>query len=139
MDKYGRDEATWDELTEAGLGFLIECARRPGPVSYTELNHALVDRTGFSGFDFSRPDERGAVGYLLGRIVERTYPQTGLMLSALVTHQGGTDPGSGFYKLATEIKLLRPGASEAERDAFWIAQFKRVQQYYAGAGRSESY
>ncbi|WP_440072469.1 hypothetical protein [Streptosporangium sp. OZ121] len=139
MYKYSRDEETWDQLTEVGLEFLIERAQSPSATSYEDLNNALMQRTGLPGFDFGRADERAGIGYLLGLIVKRTYPETKLMISALVTHKGGTDPGGGFYALATELKLLRPGASKAERDTFWVKQYTRVQEHYSGAGRPGSY
>ncbi|MFF3444254.1 hypothetical protein [Streptosporangium sp. NPDC002721] len=139
MYKYSRDEGTWDQLVEVGLEFLVERAQSPVATSYEDLNNALTQRTGLPGFDFGRPDERAAIGYLLGLIVERTYPETKLMISALVTHKGGTDPGGGFYALATELKLLRPGASRVEKDKFWVDQYIKVQEHYSGADRRESY
>jgi hypothetical protein len=36
--RYGRDEAEWDELEDAGLAFLIERARLDRVTSYTEMN-----------------------------------------------------------------------------------------------------
>lgn len=139
MHKYGRDEETWDRLAEVGLEFLIERAQGTGKTSYAELNDALMERTGLPGFDFERADQRAGIGYLLGLIVERTYPETKLMISALVTHKDGTDPGGGFYALATELKLLRPGASKEEKDAFWVDQYIRVQKYYSRADRPGPY
>lgn len=84
MSMYGRDDEAWNRLTEAGLDFLVELARLRKVTTYTELNATLVRRTGMSGFDFERADERAAMGHLLGRIVERNHPTTGLMISALV-------------------------------------------------------
>ncbi|MFF5110465.1 hypothetical protein [Streptosporangium sp. NPDC000509] len=135
MYKYSRDEETWDQLTEAGLEFLVERAQTPGETSYEDLNNALTQRTGLPGFDFGRADERAAIGYLLGLIVEKNYPETKLMISALVTHKGGADPGGGFYALATQFGLLRPNASKSEKDAFWVDQYIRVQELYSRADR----
>jgi len=139
MYKYSRDEETWDQLTEVGLEFLIERAQSPGETSYEDLNNALMQRTGLPGFDFGRVDERAGIGHLLGLIVERTYPETRLMISALVTHKGGTDPGGGFYALATKLDLLRLGASKDEKDTFWVGQYNRVQEYYSGVDWPRSY
>ena len=79
---YGRDEVAWDQLTEAGTTFLIERAHLRKTTSYTELNAILERRTGLPGFDFTRADERAAMGHLLYLIVMRTWPATKLMLSA---------------------------------------------------------
>jgi hypothetical protein len=57
---YGRDGESWDQLTDAGLAFLIERARLGKLTSYTELNAILQRRTGLTGFDFGRADERAA-------------------------------------------------------------------------------
>ena len=82
---FGRDESDWDVLATAGEEFLIERARLGRCTSYTELNAALIRRTGLRGFDFESQAERAAMGHLLGAIVrERNRPATGLMISALV-------------------------------------------------------
>ena len=76
------------------------------PATYTELNAVLHRRTGHRPFRFEDASERAALGYLLGRIVERDYPIRCYMLSALVIYLNGNDPGSGFYALATQMGLL---------------------------------
>jgi hypothetical protein len=74
MALYGRDDLVWDELARAGLEFLAERARLGKLTSYTELDATLVRRTGLPGFDFSRADERAAMGHLLYLIVELNRP-----------------------------------------------------------------
>jgi hypothetical protein len=39
-------------------------------------------------------------------IVMRDWPQTHLMLSALVLYLNGNDPGTGFYALAQDLEML---------------------------------
>lgn len=131
MNKYGRDEGTWDQLIEAGLEFLIERARLGGTTSYTELNTELELRTGLPGFDFGRQDGRSAMGHLLGRIVERNLPETQLMISALVIYLDGNDAGGGFYGLAADLGLLPRNASRAQKDAFWVRQVTGLHNYYS--------
>jgi hypothetical protein len=82
----GRDDLAWDELARAGLEFLLERARLEKFTSCTELNATLIRRTGLPGFDFSRADERAAMGHLLYLIVELNRPETGLMISAPVSY-----------------------------------------------------
>jgi len=48
MLMYGRDDEVWDRLAEPGLSFLIELARLGKVTSYTELNAALIRRTGIA-------------------------------------------------------------------------------------------
>jgi hypothetical protein len=111
MALYGRDDLAWDELARAGLEFLLERARLEKLTSYTELNATLIRRTGLPGFDFSRADERAAMGHLLYVIVELNRPETGLMISALVSYLDANDAGSGFYGYAQDLGMLQRNAS----------------------------
>lgn len=131
MALYGRDDQEWDQLTEAGLRFLIERAQLRKITSYTELNAVLERRTGLRRFDFQRADERAAMGHLLWLIVERNRPTTGLMISALVNYLDGNDAGSGFYKLAADLGLLKAGASPQAREEFWIKQINALYDRYS--------
>lgn len=128
---YGRDEGTWDQLTETGMAFLVERAQLRKTTSYTELNAILRRRTGLPGFDFTRADERAAMGHLLYLIVMRTWPATKLMLSALVLYLNSNDPGTGFYSLARELELLPARASAQQKEEFWVTQVKELQKYYS--------
>lgn len=129
---YGRDDATWSQLTEAGQAFLIERARLRRTTSYTELNTTLERRTGLPGFDFTHADERAAMGHLLYLIVMRDWPQTRLMLSALVLYLNGNDPGTGFYALAQELEMLPPRASAEKKEKFWVDHLGDLYEHYSG-------
>lgn len=131
MTIYGRDELEWDQLASAGLDFLVETARLGKLTSYTELNATLMQRTGLPGFDFSRADERAAMGHLLYLIVQLNHPITNLMISALVSYLGGNDAGTGFYVLATDLGVLSRRASSQQRLDFWVAQVKALHEYYS--------
>lgn len=128
---YGRDDLVWDQLVDAGLAFLIERARLRKLTSYTEMDATLVRRTGLQGFDFSRADERAAMGHLLYLIVELNRPATNLMISALVSYLGGNDAGSGFYAYAQELGLLPRNASAEQRLDFWVSQVQAIHDYYS--------
>jgi hypothetical protein len=129
---FGRDQADWDLLAEAGEAFLIERARLARLTSYTELNAALERRTGLRRFDFDLQAERTAMGHLLGLIVvERSRPVTGLMISALVIYLDGNDAGTGFYKLAQDLGELPPGALPSRvKEEFWVGQVKALHACY---------
>ena len=129
---FGRDEADWDLLAEAGEAFLIERARLGRLTSYTELNATLERRTSLRRFDFGLQAERAAMGHLLGLIVvERNRPFTGLMISSLVIYLDGNDAGSGFYKLAQDLGELPPDAlSSRVKEEFWVGQVKALYAYY---------
>lgn len=131
MALYGRDELCWDQLAAAGSDFLIERARLGKLTSYTELNATLIRRTGLPGFDFSRADERAAMGHLLYLIVEMNRPATDLMISALVSYLDANDAGGGFYSLAQDLGLLARRASAQEKLEFWVGQVQALHDYYS--------
>jgi hypothetical protein len=129
---FGRDQADWDVLAEAGEEFLAERARLERLTSYTELNATLERRTGLRRFDFELQAERAAMGHLLGLIVrERNRPVTRLMISALVVYLDGNDAGPGFYKLAQDLGELPPGTlSSRVKEEFWVGQVKALYACY---------
>lgn len=136
MSMFGRSDDTWDRLVDVGTDLLIAHARTQNTTTYSELNTALIEQ-GLPGFDFGRADERAAMGELLGRIVHRNFPASGLMLSALVIYQHENDAGTGFYALATSLGLIAAGTSKALRWEFWSTHVGRVHDYYRrGSGRS---
>lgn len=131
--KYGRHEEVWENLLLAGHEFLKDVARRGRSTSYTELNAVLVRRTGHRGFDFSQAEERSAMGYLLGKIVDKdrmTNPT--LMISAIVIYLNKNDAGGGFYAKAQQDGLFEEGMS---KDRFWIDQVNAVHAHFS-SGRS---
>lgn len=67
----------------------------------------LVRRTGLPGFEFSRADERAAMGHLLYPIVEGNRPVTGLMSSALVSYLDADDRSSGSISGRKERRRSR--------------------------------
>ena len=70
------------------------------------------------------------MGYLLGEIVERTYPSVGAMLSSLVIYLGANDAGPGFYTLAEQMGLMPKGASKTAKERFWVEQMNQVFALY---------
>jgi len=73
------------------------------------------------------------MGHLLGLIVERNRPTTGLMPSALVTYLDANDAGAGFYRLASQLDLVPCGASSRAKEEFWVTQVKALHTHY-GSG-----
>ncbi|SCG02366.1 hypothetical protein GA0115260_106403 [Streptomyces sp. MnatMP-M27] len=128
---YGRSDEAWDQLASAGLKFLVERAQLRKVTTYTEMNSVLARRTGLPRFDFEQADERAAMGHLLGLIVERDYPETRLMISALVHYLGANDAGPGFYTLAQQLGLLPKGSSATVKLQFWIEQVNSLHKLHA--------
>lgn len=131
---YGRTADDWETLERACLRFLVEQARLGNgrTTTYTELNTVLINRTGLPGFDFADQAGRAAMGELLGRVVNRamsTYPNFDkLMISSLVTYLNENDAGPGFYQLARQKHLMRPGQDRLE---FWYRQLHDVEDYFS--------
>jgi hypothetical protein len=134
MVLYGRYEDEWDRLEDAGLDFLIERAKLARVTSYTEMNTVLAQRTLLPPFDFDQESERAAMGYLLGRISDREYPRTSLLISALVHYLDANDAGPGFYKFAQRKGLLSPRLSRADQWEFWVGHVGKVHAWYARGG-----
>ncbi len=130
---YGRSDDDWDQLVGAGLKFLVERAQLRKVTTYTEMNSVLARRTGLPGFDFERADERAAMGHLLGLVVERDYPKSGLMISALVHYLDANDAGPGFYALAQQLDLLPRGSSSMAKLEFWVGQVNSLHELHARA------
>lgn len=128
---YGRSNEAWDQLVSVGLKFLVERAQLCKVTTYTEMNFVLTRRTGLPGFDFEQTDERAAMGHLLGLIVERDYPESRLMISALVHYLGANDAGPGFYTLAQQLGLLPKGSSATAKLEFWIGQVNSLHELHA--------
>jgi hypothetical protein len=92
----------------------------------------LVLRTGLPGFDFSRAADRAAMGHLLGLVADRTFAESGLLISALVRYMYENGPGSGFYGIASndQYRLLSKTATAMERMDFWALHVRKVQERY---------
>jgi hypothetical protein len=129
-DFAGRPGDDWDTMLDAGLAFLVERAKLRNLTSYTELNTVLHRRTGCRPFNFEQDYERAALGHLLGQIVRRNHPETGVIISALVKYLNENDAGPGFYDMAVHYGKL-PKRPRSEGYLFWASEVNRVYDYYA--------
>lgn len=127
---YGRDELEWNELVDATERFLIERARMARTTSYSELNDALMRRTGHRPFNFELEAERAAIGSILGEVALRSLVSDGFMLSAIVIYLNENDAGDGFYRLAAQEGLIPTGASKDAKDRFWTSQMNAAYARY---------
>jgi hypothetical protein len=135
--KYGRTEDDWQQLEDAGWEFLTEkAAERRGDaghdptVSYGKANEELAARTGQPTFDFNQQAGRAAMGYLLGRISRnRSWPASGLLISALVRYQDQADAGPGFFDLARDLGLIQRRLPDLDRLEFWLLHVRQIQHH----------
>lgn len=126
--RYGRDPEEWVTLVDETLRLLRATARERGALTYSELNLRLAEDTGLRTFDLRTDVGRHAIGSLLEDVTRLDYPQSGVMLSALVTLKGQADVGHGFYSLAQELGLLGAKASPEDKEAFWVGQVSQSHQ-----------
>lgn len=131
---YGRSDDEWDRIVEDAINFLTEQAQSKLVTNYRNLNAALA-RQGHVPFDFGLERDRAAVGAVLGEAVCRTIGDSRVMLSAIVSYTGQSDPGPGFYKLAVELGLLPNTATGDDKLAFWSRQVNAVHDRYARPAR----
>jgi hypothetical protein len=127
---YGRSQHEWAELLNEGYAFLQERARLGKDSTYTEMNAVLARRTGQLEFDFGLDRDRAAMGQLLGDIVARDRPTSGVMISALVLYLNENDAGPGFYRLAQNLGVLSRTASTQQKWDFWVQEVVRVHAAY---------
>jgi hypothetical protein len=100
--------------------------------SYTEMNMVLAQGTGHRSFYFDQESERAAMGYLRGRISDREFHPTGMLVSAIVNYLDANDADPGFYKLAQTKGLLPPGQSRARQWEFWATHVAEVSLHTDG-------
>lgn len=132
MSIYGRSDDEWDVLADACEEFLRERARYKVLTTYTELSAVLIRRTGLPGFNFDLAHDRAAMGHLLGRVADRTFAESHLLISALCRFLNENGPGRGFFGLASddEHRLLPVKSTADQRLKFWSDQVTGLFDYY---------
>lgn len=127
---YGRTDLEWEQLRSAATDHLVTLAREQSYCDYSGLNRALTQATALRGFDYGQESERAAVGRLLGEISRQSHAENGIMLSALVTHKGSNNEGSGFYKLAAELGEMSARPTADQKLEAMSTQMNKVYAYY---------
>lgn len=140
-ERYGVSEEDWDRQVTAAVRSLERVAALSRVTSYTDLNREIAEKTGMKQFDFSHPEGRNAMAWILGDVVDRTVDELRAMLSAVVLYVDGNDAGAGFYQLAVQLTKegrLAPGltadASSDQKLAFWSGQVQAAQAACKGKG-----
>jgi hypothetical protein len=132
---YGRDEAEWQKMIDAGQAILIARAVVDRTTSFGEFAAALIRRTGVAGFDFTTGEGRASMACLLDRISEAGFDEAGgRLLGALVRNLGAEDAGPGFYRLASRKGLAVP-RTRGGRRLFWAQHVRELHEHFAGVGR----
>lgn len=85
-----------------------------------------------AGLDMTNPDHRTKIGEMLGDISSFEHQYGRPMLSAVVIHKGGSEPGQGFFKCAADLGLFN-GQTADQRLAFFARELGRLYDYWGKA------
>jgi len=122
---YGFDQAAWDQAKAEALDVLRgRASRRYGQtISYTDFVGSL------SAIRIDPHDMR--LSHFLEEIVVDEHRGGRPLLTVLVVHRhGDLMPGDGFFEIADQL-----GFNMDDREAFWVAEFNRVTDFWRGANR----
>ena len=99
---FGHPWSEWLEMVDAGIAYLIECAKQHRTASYGELWEFIGRRLGRDIGNSWRQ-----IPQLLGYISERSFEGVGLFLTALVIEDvPDGHPEQGFFRLAANRGAL---------------------------------
>lgn len=116
--KHGFSLAQWQSGVHEAIALLSERASREDPIPYSELAARL--RTVTIDYHSQAMDD------LLVDVSTQEHETGRPLLSVMVVHKyGDQEPGNGFYTLAECL-----GFKFSDRQAFWIAEFNRVTEYW---------
>lgn len=111
-------------------GRLIEVARAQALIPYGEI-------APMAGLDMGNPDHRRQLGTILGRISSYEHEQGRPMLSAVVVHRGGSEPGNGFFECATDLGLFG-GRTAEQKMEFFARELRRLYDHWSRPGQAQS-
>lgn len=112
------------EKIEEARKIIISRAKSKLPSQQTISYLKLVTLAGL-GLDLGNPWHRKLLSDLLFVINLREYVEERPLLSAIVLHEGGSEPGVGFFKLAEFLDL-----DCSDRDKFHSEEMTRVIAYW---------
>lgn len=119
--KYGYSLDKWEQAKKEMRAILIERAKARDLISYSELAAQIKSIQ-------IRP-ESYAFAAMLGEISTEEDMAGRGMLSVIVIHKSGDiKPGPGFFELAKEL-----GRDTSDVDACWVAELKKVYEYWSSS------
>lgn len=122
---YGSDEVAWETAKQQCRATLYEWARHDDlPRPWGELIRH-VDAIHWPPGDATS----GQLGWLLGQVAleELSADADRPIISAMGYNRSEAGPGGGFWAL---FPWLVPSTIPHDRDAFWIAEIRRCQEFY---------
>jgi hypothetical protein len=121
METFGYSTSVWQAAKAQIRAVLVECARRPVMIAYSQLVPRIV------AIDLQARDPR--LDELLRQIATDEYHAGRGMLTVLVVHKSGDQrPGRGFYECAVSL-----GLDTSDEDRLWVEQFNSVHEFWSKA------
>jgi hypothetical protein len=115
---HGFTDSEWRRVVAEAITILRQRAVQGLTITYSELSNELHSA--------SIGPRDPAMGLLLADVSTEEHASGRGLLSVIVVHKDGDMvPGEGFYELAESL-----GFDVSDRDAFWIAELKRVLAYW---------
>jgi hypothetical protein len=119
METFGYTVKTWRAAKDEIRAVLVECARQPRMIAYSELVPKI------RAIDLQPRDPR--LDELLRQIATEEESQGRGMLTVVVVHKSGDQrPGRGFYECARAL-----GLDTSDEDRLWVDQFNKVHASWA--------
>lgn len=119
MSRYGLTSVRWDEIKAEMRHILIHQARARKPITYSELAARLQT--------VYLHHRAPAFGSLLREIAAEEEAAGNPMLAVLVVTKATGRCGAGFFKHAASM-----GFDVTDAEAFWLAEFERVCDFWTG-------
>jgi hypothetical protein len=117
----GFTDSEWRCAVAEAITILRQRATQGLTITYSELSNEL--------HTVSIGPRDPAMGLLLAEISTEERASGRGLLSVIVVHkQGIPGPGQGFFELAESL-----GLDTSDRDAFWIAELKRVLAHWSNS------
>lgn len=117
--KHGFSDAAWSAAKAEACAILMECARRRGMITYSDLVAQI------QSVKMKPHDSR--LAHFLGEISAEEDAAGRGMLTVLVVHKtGDMEPGPGFYELA---QYLERDVSDPQK--CWIDELHRVHREWS--------
>ncbi len=79
-----------------------------------------------ANLDMANQADRNRIGEILGEISTFEHQHKRPLLSVIVIHKNGTEPGPGFFNLAKALGIQ----NQQDNDSFFIAELNRVYHYW---------
>lgn len=112
------------KVVEKTYEILKKVAKREAIITYGELYDQI-------GVDMKNAGERKRGSEILREVNEISVLERGIMITSLVVKNDTQIPGEEFFRVATQYKVLKEDALEAEKKEYWEQELEKVHETYS--------